>query len=81
MRGEHVFASAEEEGDAADMARTTVAFIGMMERFHPLEIIASARPWSNDVDQATKWPIVPGGGSARIAADMRSAAAAGSSST
>jgi hypothetical protein len=50
MRGEHVFASAEEEGDAADMARTTVAFIGMMERFHPLEIIASARPWSNDVD-------------------------------
>jgi hypothetical protein len=35
MRGEGIFASAAtEEGGALDMAQTTVAFIGMMERFH-----------------------------------------------
>jgi hypothetical protein len=39
MRGERIFGSAAtEEGRALDMAQTTMAFIGMMERFHSLAI-------------------------------------------
>src|SRR5271157_5643616 len=36
MRGERIFASlAAEEGDALDMAQTSVAFIGMTEQLVP----------------------------------------------
>ena len=51
MRGERIFALvATEEGDASDIAQTTVAFVGMTERFR---FIAAAGARPIDEGQAT----------------------------
>jgi len=41
MRGEGIFASAAEEGDASDIAQMTVASIGMTERFRSIRLRAA----------------------------------------
>jgi hypothetical protein len=60
MRGERIFASAAtEEGEALDMAQTTVAFIGTMERFRSRQIMAAAGAWPIDEGQGASWPSMP----------------------
>ena len=62
MRGERIFASAAtEDGDASDIAQTTVAFIGMTKRFHFEKIIAAAGARPIDEGQAATWPNMVGG--------------------
>jgi hypothetical protein len=61
MRGERIFASAAtEDGDASDIAQTTVAFIGMTERFHFEKIIAAAGARPIDEVKQLTWPNMVG---------------------